>query len=58
MPWYTVYGSVTVIGWATVEADSPERAFELAQEVPARDFNFDIDTAEVEFNVDPQVDEF
>lgn len=44
---------MTVAAWCEVEADSPEKAMEEAQHVDARDFDYDIATAEVEFNVTP-----
>jgi hypothetical protein len=56
MPWYSVNATVTFAAWVTVEADTPEDARELAEGYAARDFEFDPGTAEVEFNVTPEVE--
>ena len=53
---YSVNATMSVAAWVYVEADSPEDALQQAHSVPARDFEYDLGTAEVEFNVTPRVD--
>ena len=57
MPFYSVNATVSMFGWVEVQADTPEEALELAREYNARDFEVDAGTAEVEFNVQPTVEE-
>ena len=56
MPRYTVNATVSMAAWLTVEADTPEEALQDAHSAPARDFDYDTSTAEVEFNVLPEVE--
>jgi len=57
MTLYDVSATVSFIGTICVEADTPEAALEEAREFAARDFEFDPDTGDVEFNVTPAVEE-
>lgn len=53
---YTVNATVSMAAWLTVEADTPEEALQEARSVRAGDFDYDTGTAEVEFNVSPEVE--
>jgi len=57
MTTYTVNGTVSFAAWITVEASDPEAALLEAMNADPRDFDFDGQTAEVVFNVDPTVEE-
>lgn len=53
---YTVNASITVGGSVHVYATSPEAALQEAMDMDGRDFDIDMGTAEVEFNIDPTVE--
>ena len=53
---YQVNATLTVSAWVDVEADSAEEAMREAKGIAARDFEYDLGTAEVEFNVTPEVE--
>lgn len=53
---YTVNGSVTMAAWVHVEATSPEDALEQADDIAAKDWARDDWTAEIDMNVEPQVE--
>lgn len=57
MPLYDVNATISFAAWKTVEADTPEEAIERAQEYPAGCWDFDSGTAELDFNVTPEVSE-
>ena len=50
---YTVNATLEVGAWITVEADSEEAAYLEARDRSPRDFDYDMATARVEFNVYP-----
>ena len=54
---YTVNATVSMAAWLDVEADTPEEALEEARASSASSFDYDTGTAEVEFNVEPAVEE-
>ena len=54
---YNVNATVSFSAWVYVEADTPEEAMALARGFRARDFDYDSATGEVEFNVEPAVEE-
>ena len=56
MPRYTVNVSLTFIGWVDVEADDKLTALEAANQMSARDFDYDPDTGQVDFNITPQIE--
>jgi hypothetical protein len=56
MPRYCVNATKTVAAWLYVDADSPDDALEQARGSDARSFETDDGTAEVEFNVTPEVE--
>ncbi len=55
MTTYTVNASITYIGWVTVEAESGDEAYDLATEMPHSAWEIDRNTAEIEFNIMPEV---
>ena len=56
MNYYTVNATMTVAAWLDVEATSEEAALEAADATPASQWEYDMTTAEIEFNVTPQVE--
>jgi hypothetical protein len=56
MTHYLVNATKTVCAWVVLEADSPEDALAQAAEIRASDFETDEGTAEVDFNVTPEVE--
>ena len=57
MPSYSVNATLVVPAWLDVTADSPDAAEEIAANTSASDFEFDLHSATVEFNVSPAVEE-
>jgi hypothetical protein len=53
---YSVYASITCVGWVTVEAESPEEAEALAYDTDGSDFEVDRMTAQVEFDITPMIE--
>lgn len=56
MPRYTVNATVSMAAWYTVEADTPEDAVAEAHGASPSAWDYDTSTAEVEFNVTPEVE--
>ena len=56
MTYYTVNATLSVAAWLEVDADSPGDAQDIAMDTPASHFEYDMGTAEVEFNVEPAVE--
>jgi hypothetical protein len=56
MTLYTVNATMTVGAWIIIDADSEAEAVAEAHERDARDYEYDVGTAEVEFNVTPEVE--
>jgi len=54
---YCVNATMTVAAYLYVTATDPEDALRQAMEASPRDFDTDASTAEVEFNVDPTVEQ-
>lgn len=53
---YTVNATLTAPAWIVVEADDEAEALELADEAAASSYEFDLYSAEIEFNVSPRVE--
>ena len=53
---YTINATLSVAAWITMEADSEDEAVTLAHDAMVSDFEYDMGTATVEFNVTPMVE--
>jgi len=54
--YYQVNATINFAAWVEVEADSPESAADEAREMSASAFEYDLSSAEIEFNVTPEVE--
>lgn len=53
---YTVNATLSVAAWITMEADSEDEAVSLAHDAMVSDFEYDLGSGEIEFNVSPLVE--